>query len=475
MDPLAQTAHGAVRGRAGDGVVSFKGIPYAAPLAGPARFEAPAEPERWDGVREADRFTADVPQVSLFPDGASSWSPGDSPDCLSVNVWTPDPGAGGLPVMVWIYGGAYILGSSRASDYDGATLARGGVVVVTLNYRVGFEGFGWLPDAPRNRAFLDQLAALRWVRENIAAFGGDPDNVTIFGESAGAASVAALTAADAGRGLFRRAIGQSIANGFQTEARARRTAERIAGALGVPATVADFGRLPSEAIHAVQAARGQITPYGPLVGGDDLVPDLPWNRLRAEVDLIAGFNRDEYELFALLEPPERQTPASAAKAMALPESALAEYRAAHPGLSDRDLYVLIMSDGVFRVPTLWSARNHPGRAWCYELAWATPALGGILRACHALDVPLVFGNPAGRPLGELLLGDPVPAEAETLSKEIRKAWVAFATTGDPGWPEYREGEALARVWDLPVSVVSDPVAASRRIWESVPVGAADAR
>ncbi|WP_326594957.1 carboxylesterase/lipase family protein [Streptomyces sp. NBC_01803] len=464
--PIAQTTHGAVRGRNENGVSSFKGIPYAAPLDGPARFAAPGEPERWDGVREAHRFSSDPPQVSLFPDSDSAWSPGDSADCLSVNVWTPDPGGRGLPVMVWIYGGAYILGTSRASDYDGANLARGGVVVVTLNYRVGFEGFGWLPDAPRNRALLDQLAALRWVRENIAAFGGDPDTVTLFGESAGAASIAALTAAEAGRGLFRRAIGQSVASGFQPEERARRAAERIAGALGVPATAEAFGQVASEAIHAVQSVPGMLTPFGPLVGGDDLVPDLPWRRLRAEVDLIAGFNRDEYTLFALLEAPERQDPVVAAERLGLPAGAVAEYRAARPGISDQDLYVLIMSDGLFRMPSLWSARNHPGRSWCYELTWATPALGGALRVCHALDVPLVFGNLTGRPLGQLLLGDPAPAEAETLSKEIRRAWTSFATTGDPGWPEYRAGEALTRVWDLPVSVVSDPEAVSRRIWES---------
>ncbi|WP_059005621.1 carboxylesterase/lipase family protein [Streptomyces specialis] len=467
MDPIAQTTHGAVRGRTGDGFVSFKGIPYAAPLDGPARFAAPAEPERWDGVREADRFSADTPQVTLFPDSASAWSPDDSTDSLSVNVWTPDLGGSGLPVMVWIYGGAYILGTSRASDYDGANLARGGVVVVSLNYRVGFEGFGWLPDAPRNRAFLDQLAALRWVRDNIAAFGGDPDNVTVFGESAGAASIAALTAAEAGRGLFRRAIGQSIADGFQTEDRARRTGERIAGALGVPLTTTGFAGVASEAIHAVQSVAGQLTPFGPLVGGDDLVPELPWRRLRGDVDLIAGFNRDEYELFALFETPERQLPAAAAQRLGLPPEALDQYRAAHPGISDRDLYVLILSDGIFRMPSVWSAANHPGRSWCYELTWASPAMDGVLKVCHALDVPLVFGNLTGRPLGGLLLGDPAPAEAEILSKEIRKAWIAFATTGDPGWPEYRKGEALTRVWDLPVSVVSDPVAASRRIWEPV--------
>jgi para-nitrobenzyl esterase len=333
------------------------------------------------------------------------------------------------------------------------------VVVVTLNYRVGFEGFGWLPDAPHNRAFLDQLAALHWVRDNIARFGGDPDNVTIFGESAGATSVAALTAADAGRGLFRRAIGQSVAEGFRTEAQARATSERIAAALGVPVTAEAFGRVGSEAIHEVQSLPGQITPYGPVLGGD-LVRDRPWRGLRAEVDLIAGFNRDEYRLFAVAEDLSTADPAATAGVFG---RSIEDYRAANPGLSGADLHVLILSDALFRIPSIRCAQEHPGRSYSYELTWATPALGGALGACHGLDVPLTFGNLTGQ-MGATVLGAPVPPEAESLSKEIRKAWTSFAATGDPGWPEYRAGDALTRIWDVPVSVAADPEAASRRIW-----------
>ncbi|WP_027935609.1 carboxylesterase/lipase family protein [Amycolatopsis sp. ATCC 39116] len=464
MDPIVQTRSGAVRGVA-DGVVSsFKGIPFAGPLTGPARFQAPAEPEPWDGTRDAVRFSASPPQGSLFPGMPSAWRPDEGDDSLSVNVWTPDAGGSGLPVMVWIYGGAYLIGTARQPEYDGANLARAGVVVVTFNYRVGLEGFGWLPGAPANRAFLDQLAALRWVQENIANFGGDPDNVTIFGESAGGTSVAALTASDAGRGLFRRAIGQSVAHGFLSENRVRRTTERIAGALGVPATLEGFAQVPSEAIHAVQMAPGEITPFGPVVDGD-LLTGLPWHNLRAEVDLIAGFNHDEFTLFVAGQDLSGVDPAATADAVGLPAGAVAEYRAAHPGITDADLHVLILSDRTFRLPSLWSAQNHPGRSWCYELTWRSPAFGGLLRSCHALDVPLTFGNYTG-PLAEMLLGNPAPPEADTLSQEIRKAWVSFATTGDPGWPEYDKDNRITRIWDVPISVTSDPVAASRRIWEA---------
>jgi para-nitrobenzyl esterase len=458
MDPIVRTTHGTVRGGTDNGVSVFTGIPYAAPLDGIRRFQAPVPPEAWEGTRDAVAFSADPPQGSL-PGMPSPWRPGDDAGCLTVNVWTPDPGGSGLPVMVWIYGGAFLIGTSRQAEYDGANLALGGVVVVTFNYRVGFEGFGWLPGAPHNRAFLDQLAALRWVQENIAQFGGDPGTVTIFGESAGGSAVAALTAADAGCGLFHRAIGQSIAGGFLSEERAQHSSERIAAALGVPLTTRAFGELASDAIHAVQSVPGEITPYGPVIDGD-LVRDQPWRGLRGDVDLIAGFNRDEYLLFAL---DEDLSAADAAVTAAAFGVSVQDYRTGNPGVPDADLHVLILSDALFRIPSIWCAQEHPGRSYCYELVWPSPALGGALGACHALDVPLTFGNFNG-PLAAVVLGDPTPPNADTLSKEIRKAWTSFAASGDPGWPEYQAGEALTRIWDVPVSVASDPEAASREIW-----------
>ncbi|MFE0626306.1 carboxylesterase/lipase family protein [Streptomyces sp. NPDC058864] len=459
-DIIVQTIQGAVRGVMDKGVSVFKGVPYAAPIDGPRRFQAPGRPQPWDGIRDATAFSASPPQAQMPPLPAL-WQPGDDADCLTVNVWTPDPGAGGLPVMVWIYGGAFIFGSASQPEFDGENLARSGVVLVTFNYRTGFEGLGWLPDAPRNRALLDQLAALHWVQENIARFGGDPGNVTIFGQSAGASAVVALTAAEAGRGLFVRAIGQSVTAAFLPEERARGTAERIAAALGVPLTSEAFAGVASEAIHAVQSREGEVTPYGLVVDGD-AVRDRPWRGLRAEVDLMTGFARDEYRFFAMAmnEDLSAVDLAGAATAHGVPLDA---YRAAYPGASDADLYLLIQSDAFFRMPSTWCAQEHSGRSWCYEVAWPTPAFGGALGSCHLLDVPLLFGNFHG-PMAAMLFGDSLPPEAVGLAQEVRTSLTAFAATGDPGWPQYVKGEALTRIWDVPASVVADPVSASRQIW-----------
>ncbi|NEB57330.1 carboxylesterase family protein, partial [Streptomyces griseus] len=211
--PRALTVHGTVRGAVERGVAVFRGIPYAAEPVGALRFRAPAPPEPWTGVRETVAYGPTAPKRPyappldrLLPDPAV---PGDG--CLNLNVWTPSPGRGttGLPVLVWIHGGSLVHGSSAVPVYDGSAFARDGVVLVSVNYRLGVEGFGVLPDAPANRGLLDQLAALEWVRDNIAAFGGDPDRVTVAGESAGAVSVAALLASPRSAGLLRRAVLQS--------------------------------------------------------------------------------------------------------------------------------------------------------------------------------------------------------------------------------------------------------------------------
>src|ERR1700761_5913061 len=243
MAEIVATTGGKVRGVRTGGVTAFLGIPYAAPPIGAALFRAPAAPVGWDGVRDADAFGPTPPKPGYEPPFDSLLTdpmiPGD--DFLNINVWTPDPGGAGLPVLVWIYGGRFRNGGSAVPTYNGQAFARDGVVLVSLNYRLGVPGFGVLPDAPANLGLHDQLAALAWVQENIAAFGGDPGNVTIFGESAGGMSVTTLVAVAAGSGLFRKAIAQSGAgHSVVTMDDARLVTAGGAARLGVDATAAAF-------------------------------------------------------------------------------------------------------------------------------------------------------------------------------------------------------------------------------------------
>lgn len=471
MDAVVAISAGMVRGTTHEGITSFKGIPFAAAPDGPLRFRTPVPAPGWDGVRDAVAFGTPPPQLAPAPGAPPVWRPDDGLDCLTVNVWTPDLGGAGLPVMVWIYGGGFKHGSSGRPDFDGVCLAGSGVVVVTFDYRFGFEGFGHLPGVPDNRGLHDQIAALEWVQGNVAAFGGDPGNVTVFGQSAGAASAALLTSAPAARGLFRRAIAQSIPDAFVSTADAEQVTRVLAAEAGVEATWEGFAALPPEAILQIQDVPLQgpaagMSAFGPVIDGD-LVTGPPWEQLRGgagrDVDLVCGFTQDEARLYtAAMNLPTVDLSAVAAS-MRLPAGAVADYRGAYPGLTDADLFTVLLSDALFRMPTTWVAEAHAtagGRTWLYDLAWQSPPLG----ACHTLDVPLTFGAAAG-PHAARLLGSPPPADFAVLSEHIRTSWTAFASTGDPGWPRFDLEARITRIWDTPPSDVRYPLDGSRRIWE----------
>src|SRR2546428_6158650 len=261
-EPIVRTSSGAVRGRYEQGVATFKGIPFAAPPVGQWRFAAPVPPQPWDGVREASAFSPPPPQVDLSsqrmpgldlrPIVGESWRKGD--DYLTLNVWTTDPGAQGLPVMVFIYGGAFVSGASSTPLYDGARFARDGVVLVSFNYRLGVEGFLPLNGGETNVGLRDQIAALTWVQDNIAAFGGDPNKVTIFGESSGALSVDTLLAVPSATGLFRRAISQSGgAQHTMSIQQTSRVAARLGEILGINPTRESIASLSSQQLAALQS------------------------------------------------------------------------------------------------------------------------------------------------------------------------------------------------------------------------------
>ncbi|MEU1372242.1 carboxylesterase family protein [Streptomyces triculaminicus] len=492
--PEVRAVAGVLRGSWEAGVAVFRGIPFAEPPVGSLRLAAPRPVRGWDGVRAAVSYGPPPPQGGALGMAALSQdATGD--DWLTVNVWSPDPARGaGLPVMVWIQGGAYTIGMSALPEYDGGRLARdGGVVVVTFNYRVGLEGFGQIEGAPANRGLLDQVAALEWVRDNIRAFGGDPDRVTVFGQSAGAGSVAALLAMPRAAGLFGRAVTQSVPGTFFSPELAADIAASCTAELGLRPTVADLSAVAparlSAAGDAVDAKMAQwaerwgpiahrTIPFSPVVDGDTL-PVTPWQALAdgagRGIELLVGHTRDEQRLLTALDGLLGQvTEELAATALHVfgpgqdgDGAGARRYRDGFPAAGPDELYELVQSDWLFRMPSLHLAHAQTtagGRAHVYELTWPAPGMGGALGACHGLDVPLVFGNlDRGRPA--MLIGETPSPEAEALSARMRAAWTAFAAHDDPGWATYDTERRLVQLFDTRPVVTAYPEETSRLIWQ----------
>jgi carboxylesterase type B len=491
-EPVVATAGGRVRGRVVDGVAVFLGIPYAAPPFGANRFRAPAAPAPWAGVRDARRYGPTVPK-SRYPAPydvllADPSIPGD--DCLNLNVWTPDPGGSGLPVMVWIHGGTFLAGSGALGVYDGAAFARDGVVCVTVNYRLGVEGFAELEGAPSNRGLLDQLAALGWVQRNVAAFGGDPDRVTVFGESAGAVSVTTLLAAD--RGLFRRAIAQSGAGSVAHDpADARLVTRELAARLGVEPTAEALAALDPAAILGAQAwvaaqvaalpdpgRWGQSTAaaamaFMPVLDGE-LVTRRPQDAIAAGagagVELLVGYTSEEFRPFLVatgragLVTPE--VVGMVLSWVGMDPALAGAYQAGRVGAAPAEVLAAVLTDGFFRIPANRVAEGHaPAPTWMYEFAWPTPE--GGMGACHALELGFVFDN-LHSPDVAALVG---PNPPQPLAVAMHRAWVEFATRGDPGWERFTPATRRVQVFDGARNlVVADPRGQERQLWRESSAG-----
>ncbi|WP_367320116.1 carboxylesterase/lipase family protein [Streptomyces sp. HUAS ZL42] len=446
--PVVRTPHGAVRGRYEHGVAVFRGIPYAAPPFGPRRFRPPVPPEPWDGVRDAGSFGPTPPKPPYSEAFEKYLSdpvvPGD--DCLNLNVWTPEPGRGArLPVLVWLHGGALTRGSSAVPVYNGRPFARDGVVLVSINYRLGVEGYGLFPDAPANPGLRDQLAALEWVHASIEAFGGDPDRVTLFGQSAGAISIGALIAAPQAQGLFRRAILQSGPPEAFDRDKVRRMVRRMATRLKIPATAQAFAEVDPELLLKTQADVGRLS--SPVLGGPsfgivvdgDLVPRDPLDALvegdaATGADLLMGWTRDEYRLWlvpgGLLERVDRLGPVALAGAMArchCGHEVVRGYRTLHPEAGTAETVGQLVTDHLLRNPLHRLADARPGSSYMYEFAW--PSLLPDLGSCHALELGFVFDT-GDVPESRKLAGEGAPQE---LADAMHRAWVRFAAEGDPGW------------------------------------------
>ncbi|MFE6286147.1 carboxylesterase/lipase family protein [Streptomyces sp. NPDC057877] len=500
-DPVVTTAQGAVRGlRQDDGTAAFLNIPYAAPPRGADRFAPPRPHEPWDGVRDATVPGPNAPQserrlgsVDMSSYFGTGWSRGE--DYLTVNVWTPAWAGNGLPVMVFVHGGGFVAGSTRSALYDGSAFARDGVVLVTLNYRLGIAGFLDLPGAPANRGLLDVVAALRWVRENIAAFGGDPGAVTVFGQSAGATIVGGVLAAPDATGLFRRAIVQSGSGlGAFTSEQAARVTRAAAEVLDVKPHADAFADIPDERLVEAASRLAGIdlrtdTHHDPLLGLSpfSLVLDTqPAASVAAGagagagVDLLVGTNSEEGNLY--LVPVDKYAASTAADVddvarLSHPDPAkLVEvYRVSRPGASFGELRSAILGDALFGAGSraLADAHTaHPGSAtFAYEFAWRSAALNGELGATHAVELPFVFDLahlPQLQGPAALLGPDKPPAR---LAARVHATWVRFATTGRPGWDPYDTGRRATLRIDADSGTdtvgwaqVDDPRSEERRAW-----------
>ena len=501
MSTLVETGLGKVEGFEADGVRVFRGIPYAKPPVGARRFRAPEKPEPWAGVRDATLYGAAAPQPPLMMQMLPGFDIGtQSEDCLTLNVYAPASAsqAHKKPVMVWIHGGGFVIGAGSQSIYDGKRLARrGDLVVVTINYRLGALGFLELEHqdgATSNAGLLDQVLALEWVRDHIEAFGGDPNDVTIFGESAGGMSVGTLLGTPAARGLFHKAIPQSGAcQAIHDREGALAVTDALLKLLGVGRRdVAALRDVPVDALMKAQQGiaiqmlsgdGGTLLPFQPSIDGQVLARhplDLVREGAARDVRLLAGTTRDEWKLFGMMDPELRQL--DAAKIARRIERRLpgadgdriaAGYRATRPDADWASIWLAIETDRVFRVPAIRTAEAqlaHQPDVFMYLFSWESPGFGGLFGACHAIEIAFVF-DCLDLPGGEHFVGK--GPDAERLVHQTADAWVSFANSGRPSherlgdWPRY-DAERRATMELGPVcSVLDDPAAQERALWDGV--------
>lgn len=493
---------GRVRGRKTGEVVVWRGIPYAQPPIGALRFAAPVPVLPWTGIRDALDFGPAAPQPPMSAARYAGEEANQSEDCLRLNIWAR-PGISKRPVMVWIHGGAYLSGAGSSSLYDGTDLAaKGAVVVVTLNYRLGALGGMHFADLAQaagvegfvdNPALRDQIAALAWIRDNIAAFGGDPGNVTIFGESAGGSSVITLLCSPRAKGLFHRAIAQSPAPaciyGRET---GTAYAKQLLIMLGLtPAEVGRLRELPVEDL--VRAARtlmdlnavvkpGSI-PFGPTWGTEALPLDplsAAASGLTARVPLIIGTNRDEATLFELTDPPILPITETLFQRMldlTTPPKTQQRILSAYPAYPSRCGVIAAATDAIFRQPATQFADAYSRFAptWVYRFDYVAP-LPGLKRmgATHSGEIVHVFHTYGSR-TGRLLSICAAPGTKRRLGEALQASWVAFALAGDPNgaiasgdpWPAYETQRRATRIFGAKIFTAMDPDPARREIWQGV--------
>jgi para-nitrobenzyl esterase len=510
--PVVETASGRVRGAIIEGVAAFKCVPYGAPTSGANRFMPPRRPAAWSGVRDAVDYSGHAPQEGLRPatraeladfSGPPDTSP-ETEDCLTLNVWSANPRPSAKrPVMVWFHGGAFSYGTANAARLQGSRLAtRGDVVVVTVNQRLNIFGFLDLSAiggsdfaASGNAGTLDMIAALEWVRDNIAGFGGDPANVTIFGESGGGGKVSTLLAMPSARGLFHRAIVQSgAAVRLRERDRAAKLSEAVLKTLGLNGT--DLARLQAlpmaqllAAVGPAQTAIGPAPmplfdryPFGPVVDGS-IVPNHPFDpaapAISADIPLLIGDMKDEMASFlarddkiwhrTLTEQELRERVTAVVGGQA--DHVIDTYRRLNPGMNPAERLIATLTDSNFRIRSLLVAERKAtqGRApvYMYSFEWETPVLGGRMKAPHALDVPFTFDTI------DLTNATDRSTTAHRLATTMSATWAAFAHTGKPEhsmipqWPAYDLASRATMMLDADCRVMNDPRGETRKLWQAI--------
>ncbi|WP_329171323.1 carboxylesterase/lipase family protein [Streptomyces sp. NBC_01477] len=494
--PEILTSEGRVRGAEGrDSVYRYLGIPYAAAPLGRYRFAPPRPAEPWTGVRDARHYGPTAPKGAypavFAPLFAEVDVPGD--EFLNVNVWTPvAPGEdAGLPVLVWIHGGSYVNGSGANPEYRGDAFARDGVVAVTLNYRLGAEGFLHLDDAePSAPGLLDQLAALRWVRRNIAAFGGDPSRVTVAGQSAGGGSVLHLLAMEPSAGLFRAAVAQSSLGQIPLPPAAGREvtadlARRVGSApsraalfeVPLPELTAAASSLTAEVQMGTHPKRWSaavnlsLLPFQPVLDGRT-VSRAPYDAYAggagAGIPLLIGTTAEEGRLFLVptgaIDAVDEAALSAAAGSFGLEaEGAVAVYRRRLSGGSPGDVLAALFTDWFFRIPAIRAAelRGAAGATtYAYEFAVRSDSYDGRLGACHGMELPYVFDT-LDEPGAALRVGS---SPSRAAAKAVHAGWVRFISETQPGWAPYEPPNRTTMCFDAFGEPVDDPRRAERELW-----------
>jgi len=496
MNPIAETTKGRIKGVQHNGFQSFLGIPYAAPPIGPLRFGEPQAASSWIGIKDANAYgPSELQETSIWP-GMEVGK--QSEDCLYLNVFTPNADSLKRPVMFWIHGGGFTYGSGSQEMFKGARLAlRGDIVLVSMNYRLGIFGFLDLPGTAPNAGLQDQIAALEWVHDNIFAFGGDPGNVTILGESAGGISATLLLAAPTARHLFHRVISQSGSISiYPNRLGPADNSEILAREIGVEKLdLEKLREIPARKLLKAQTkfieklqSQFSFLPFRPVIDGR-ILTESPLDTIKRgavkEKQLLTGSNKDELKAFNYDSPYatalENDLFLFSVRSMlrdlghdeAHAEAFIEIYRQ-EKGLTDGsrfDILMAINNDCFFRLPALLSAEaqaKHQPDTYVYLFTWESPSFDGMLGACHALEIPFVFGTYQTNGMTELA---GTGKYVETLSNQMMDAWVAFARNGNPNHPEiplwkgYDANNRSTMFFGKEVSLEYRPFDATRSAWD----------